>query len=296
MLPDLISLALFLRAVETRSLSKAAEQSHIALAAASRRIALLEHRYRVILLYRSSKGVAPTPAGAALAIHARRMIEQADKLSADLSDYAKGVRGHLRIQANTSAITQYLPQDLAKFSAEYPDLKLELEENRSVQIVQALPALVLVIAGAAFLQPSFLVAAILIALTGWTDAARLVRAGTQRLRNEAFVDAARASGASDARLLFVHVLPHALPPALATLPYVLGSAVLTEAGLSFLGLGAPPPAASWGRALAEARNLLPGAWWCVLPPGIALFLLVFSARRLGDAFLGRRGDVQSRLA
>ena len=138
MLPDLISLALFLRAVETSSLSKAAEQSHIALAAASRRIALLEHRYHVILLYRSSKGVAPTPAGVALATHARRMIEQADKLFADLSDYAKGIKGHLRIQANTSAITQYLPRDLAKFSSEYPDLKLELEENRSVQIVQAL--------------------------------------------------------------------------------------------------------------------------------------------------------------
>jgi peptide/nickel transport system permease protein len=165
-----------------------------------------------------------------------------------------------------------------------------------LQIVQALPALVLVIAGAAFLKPSFLVAALLIALTGWTDAARLVRAGTLRLRNEAFVDAARASGASTARLLFVHVLPHALGPALATLPYVLGSAVLTEAALSFLGLGAPPPAASWGRALAEARNLLPGAWWCVLPPALALFLLVWTARRLGDAFAGRRGDVQSRLA
>jgi peptide/nickel transport system permease protein len=165
-----------------------------------------------------------------------------------------------------------------------------------LQIVQALPALVLVIAGAAFLKPSFLVAALLIALTGWTDSARLVRAGTQRLRNEAFVDAARASGASTARLLFVHVLPHALPPALATLPYVLGSAVLTEAGLSFLGLGTPPPAASWGRALAEARGLLPGAWWCVLPPAVALFFLVWTARRLGDAFLGRRGDVQSRLA
>ncbi|MFI5118797.1 MAG: ABC transporter permease [Thermoanaerobaculia bacterium] len=165
-----------------------------------------------------------------------------------------------------------------------------------LQIVQALPALVLVIAGAAFFKPSFLVAALLIALTGWTDAARLVRVGTQRLRNEAFVDAARATGASNARLLFVHVLPHALPPALATLPYVLGSAVLTEAGLSFLGLGAPPPAASWGRALAEARDLLPGAWWCILPPALALFSLVWAARRLGDAFLGRRGDVQSRLA
>ena len=138
MLPDLVSLALFLRAVESRSLSKAAEQSHLALAAASRRIALLEYRYSVPLLYRSSKGVTPTPAGMSLAAHARRMIDEADRLGAAMADYAVGVKGHLRIQANTSAITQYLPQDLARFAAEYPELKLELEESRSVEIVQAL--------------------------------------------------------------------------------------------------------------------------------------------------------------
>ena len=138
MLPDLISLALFVRAVDTKSLSKAAEQSHIALAAASRRIALLEHRYGVKLLYRSSTGVEPTPAGVSLAMHARRMMEQAEKLQAELSDYAKGVKGHIRIKANTSAITQYLPKDLAQFSANYPDVKLELEESRSGEIVQAL--------------------------------------------------------------------------------------------------------------------------------------------------------------
>ena len=138
MLPDLISLALFVRAVDTKSLSKAAEQSHIALAAASRRIALLEHRYGVKLLYRSSTGVEPTPAGVSLAMHARRMMEQAEKLQAELSDYAKGVKGHIRIKANTSAITQYLPKDLAQFSEDYPDVKLELEESRSGEIVQAL--------------------------------------------------------------------------------------------------------------------------------------------------------------
>ena len=138
MLPDLVSLALFLRAVESKSLSKAADQSHLALAAASRRIALLEYRYSVPLLYRSSKGVTPTPAGIALAAHARRMFDEVDKLRAAMADYAEGVKGHLRIQANTSAITQYLPHDLARFAAEYPDLKLELEECRSVEIVQAL--------------------------------------------------------------------------------------------------------------------------------------------------------------
>jgi len=138
MLPDLVSLALFVRAVDTKSLSKAAEQVHIALAAASRRIALLEHRYGVKLLYRSSQGVEPTPAGLALALHARRLMEQAEKLQAELSDYAKGVKGHIRIKANTSAITQHLPKDLAQFAASYPDVKIELEESRSVEIVQAL--------------------------------------------------------------------------------------------------------------------------------------------------------------
>ena len=138
MLPDLVSLALFVRSVDTKSLSKAAEQSHIALAAASRRIALLEHHYGVKLLYRSSQGVEATPAGIALAIHARTMMDHAKKMQADLSDYAKGVKGHIRIKANTSAITQYLPKDLAQFSASYPDVKIELEESRSVEIVQAL--------------------------------------------------------------------------------------------------------------------------------------------------------------
>ena len=138
MLPDLVSLALFVRALETKSLSKAAEQSHLALAAASRRIALLEHRYRVQLLYRSSRGVEPTPAGIALAAHARRMIEESEKLQADLADYAKGIKGHIRIKANTSAITQYLPTDLAQFALDHPEVKLELEECRSVEIVQAL--------------------------------------------------------------------------------------------------------------------------------------------------------------
>lgn len=138
MLPDLVSLQLFLRAVEARSLSKAAARSHLALAAASRRIAQLEHCYGVQLLYRSAQGVEPTPAGSSLAFHARELLRQEERLRAELSDFAKGIRGHIRIQANTSAITQFLPDDLAAFVAEYPDVKVELEENRSSAIAQAL--------------------------------------------------------------------------------------------------------------------------------------------------------------
>jgi len=150
-------------------------------------------------------------------------------------------------------------------------------------VVQAFPALVLVAAGAALAPPSAWTAALLIALTGWPEVARLVRAEALRLSRSPHVEAARAAGASRARVLLVHVLPGAVAPALATVPYALGGAVLLEASLSFLGLGAPPPAASWGRALADARESLTSAWWCVVPPALALFLLVLSARKLGEA-------------
>lgn len=156
-----------------------------------------------------------------------------------------------------------------------------------IEVIQALPALVLVAAVAAFLPPSFLLAAFLIGLTGWTDSARIVRAEARRLREAPFVAAARAAGAGVPRLLFRHVLPHALPPAIATAPYVLGAAVLTESGLSFLGLGTPPPSASWGRSLADARDLVTTAPWCAIPPAVALVLLVLAARRLGDAVAER---------
>lgn len=150
-------------------------------------------------------------------------------------------------------------------------------------VVQAFPALVLVAAGAALAPPSPGTSAALIALTAWPDVARLVRAEALRLARAPHVEAARAAGASGSRVLFVHVLPGAVAPALATAPYVLGGAVLLEASLSFLGLGTPPPSASWGRALADARESLTSAWWCVLPPALALFLLVLSARKAGEA-------------
>jgi DNA-binding transcriptional LysR family regulator len=137
MRPDISSLALFIRIAETRSLTKAADASHIALAAASRRIAQLEHQFGVQLLYRTARGVELTPAGHALLYHARQMLSQVDAMRAEISDYSSGVRGMVRIHANASALAQYLPDDLAAFSATHPEVKLSLEEERSVAIVEA---------------------------------------------------------------------------------------------------------------------------------------------------------------
>jgi len=136
--PDLASLALFIRVAETKSITKAAQAGHIALAAASRRIAQLEAQYGVQLLHRTAKGVELTPAGSAMLQHARQLMGQADEMRAELSDYTKGGKGLVRVHANTSALAQHLSRDLASFSASHPAIKIAVEEQRSGAIVQAL--------------------------------------------------------------------------------------------------------------------------------------------------------------
>ena len=138
MRPDLASLALFVRVAETKSITRAASASHIALAAASRRIAQLEDQLGVELLYRSAKGVELTPAGQALLFHARQVLARVDEMRAEISDYSHGLKGMVRIQANASALAQYLPADLASFADAHPGIKLSLGEERSGAIVQSL--------------------------------------------------------------------------------------------------------------------------------------------------------------
>ena len=138
MRPDLTSLALFLRIAELRSITKAAQASHIALAAASRRVSQLEDQYGVKLLYRTARGVELTPAGSALLFHARQLMSQVDTMRAELSDYTKQGKGLVRMQANASALAQYLPEDLASFAAMHPEVKISLGEERSGAIADAL--------------------------------------------------------------------------------------------------------------------------------------------------------------
>ncbi len=140
MLPDIDSLALFVRAAELRSLTKAAEASHIGLAAASRRMALLEHRFKTPLFERSPRGVELTPAGVSLLPHAKALLVEINQMQADMRDHAQGSKGALRILANTSVITEALPDDLASFAQANPDVRLIVQERWSDEIVRALLA------------------------------------------------------------------------------------------------------------------------------------------------------------
>jgi DNA-binding transcriptional LysR family regulator len=140
MLPDIDSLALFVRAAELRSLTKAANASNIGLAAASRRIALLEHRFKTPLLERSSKGVELSSAGLALLPQAKALLLQLNQMQADMADFAAGRKGVLRVLASTSSITQFLPEDLASFSAANPEVRLIVEERWTAEIIRAVRA------------------------------------------------------------------------------------------------------------------------------------------------------------
>ncbi|HEY4369558.1 MAG TPA: LysR family transcriptional regulator [Steroidobacteraceae bacterium] len=129
------SLQLFVRAAEYGSLSKAAEKSNLAIAAVSRRIGLLEAYYGTPLLIRTGRGVKVTPAGQVLLDHAQEILLKLREVRSDLSDFAKGLRGTIKVHACTSAISQFLPQDFATFVAACPRVRLDVREAYSSDIV-----------------------------------------------------------------------------------------------------------------------------------------------------------------
>jgi DNA-binding transcriptional LysR family regulator len=135
---DLIDLRLYLHILDTGNITAGAARSHLSLAAASARIRAMEASMGIELLERGRRGVAPTPAGKALGRHARLLLQQAEHLQQDLAEYAKGVKGQVRLLCNTTALSEYLPELLADFLREHPNLDIDLQELPSLRIIQAL--------------------------------------------------------------------------------------------------------------------------------------------------------------
>ncbi|ASK21676.1 LysR family transcriptional regulator [Vreelandella alkaliphila] len=134
---DFFTLKLFISVADEGRLTAAAEREHLALAAVSKRMSDLESLVGATLLYRKPRGVELTPAGHAFLHHARRILDNVERLQAELSEYGEGVRGHVRIHSNTSAIIAFLPQDLSAFSRHYPEIKIDLQERVSNEIIAA---------------------------------------------------------------------------------------------------------------------------------------------------------------
>lgn len=152
---------------------------------------------------------------------------------------------------------------------------------RIAEFFQIIPQLVLAVLLVAVLEPSLASVVIGIAMVAWPPVARLVRSEFMTLRHREFVQAAVVLGQKPSIIILRQILPNALAPLLVTMSFIMGTAILTEAALAFLGLG-DPEAMSWGYMIDASRNMLRQAWWMSVLPGLAIMLCVLAVNRLGE--------------
>jgi peptide/nickel transport system permease protein len=146
----------------------------------------------------------------------------------------------------------------------------------------AFPTILLAIAIIAVLGPSFINLVMVIGISGWVTYARIARGQVLSLREKEFVEAIRAQGGSQWRIVWRHILPNILPALIVVATLDLARTIILESTLSFLGLGIQPPTPSWGGMLSDGREYLLSAWWIATFPGVALMLTALSFNRLGD--------------
>jgi peptide/nickel transport system permease protein len=165
--------------------------------------------------------------------------------------------------------------------------------QRIIEVVLCFPSFFLILALVALLPPSIFTVMVALGFLGWTGVARLVRGEFLKLRESQFALAARASGLSDFRIIFRHLVPNALAPVLVNATFGVAGAILTESALSFLGFGVPAPTASWGELLNQSHRLASsGIWWLVVFPGVAIFVTVTAFNLVGE---GLRDAMDPRL-
>jgi peptide/nickel transport system permease protein len=165
---------------------------------------------------------------------------------------------------------------------QWPALQVDTLIMRTVDIMLCFPSFFLILTVVALLPPSIYTIMVIIGLTSWMGTTRFVRAEFLSLREQDFVAAARALGISDARIIFRHIMPNAVAPVLVSATLGVASAILTEAGLSFLGFGVPPPHATWGNILSDGKNFIFDAPWLTFEPGLVILVVVLAFNLFGE--------------
>jgi peptide/nickel transport system permease protein len=164
----------------------------------------------------------------------------------------------------------------------WPIMSVDTLIMRAVDIMLCFPSFFLILTVVALLPASLYNIMIVIGLTSWMGTTRFVRAEFLSLREQDFVAAARALGISDMRIIFRHIMPNAVAPVLVSATLGIASAMLTEAGLSFLGFGVPPPHATWGNILSDGKDFIFDAPWLTFAPGIAILIVVLAFNLFGE--------------
>ena len=206
-----------------------------------------------------------------------------DNLGRDiLSRIIHGARVSLLVALAVVVISGFVGISLGAISG-YFGGKVDFTIQKSVEVVWAFPPLLLAIAILAFLGQGLFNLILALVAQRWIQYCRVVRAQTLSLRNRDFVTAAQALGASDSRVIWRHIIPNIIQTSLVIGTFAMASAIISEASLSFLGLGVPPAIPTWGTMLADGRIYISTAWWLALFPGLCIFLTVLGINLLGDA-------------
>lgn len=158
--------------------------------------------------------------------------------------------------------------------------------SRFIDIMLCFPTFFLILSTIAVLGPGIWNIMVIIGLTSWMGVARLIRAEILSLKEREFVEAARAIGAGDVRIIVRHLIPNGIGPVLVSATLGVAGAILIESGLSFLGLGVQPPNPSWGNILTESKSTLGIAWWITVFPGLAILITVLGYNLLGEGLRG----------
>lgn len=230
--------------------------------------------YLIDVSMRNKPPLSPTADGAAL------HLLGTDPLGRDvLSRIMLGSRVSMSVGVASVVVSGLLGTTLGLIAGYYrgwfDDLVMRL-----VDLQMSVPSLLIALLVLYILGPSFLNIVLVLAITRWMVYARVARGLMLSLREELFVEASKSLGASDARVIVRHLLPNLAAPLLVLATLELAVMLLTEASLSFLGLGIQPPDSSWGLMLAEGREYLTSAWWLVAMPGIAILLTTLSVNIL----------------
>ncbi|MEJ2658524.1 MAG: ABC transporter permease [Desulfobacterales bacterium] len=199
--------------------------------------------------------------------------------------------GTVLLLLSLSTLVFFFPSGHGSAEKEPPVLKSILMANavsmdtlimRIVDIMLCFPSFFLILTVVALLPASIYNIMIVIGLTSWMGTTRFVRAEFLSLREQDFVAAAKALGIGNFRIIFRHIMPNAIAPVLVSATIGIASAILTEAGLSFLGFGVPPPHATWGNILSDGKNFIFDAPWLTFIPGIAILIVVLSFNLFGE--------------